>query len=50
MNKKGFPKSKTDAAVFYRHNGKGFVIIAVAIDNLTSTAINDDIFTRSKQI
>ena len=28
MNKIGFTKSKSDAAVFYRHNGKGFAIIA----------------------
>ena len=48
MNKIGFTKSKSDAAVFYSHNGKGFVIIAVAIDNLTITAINDDIICKIK--
>ena len=43
MNKIGFTKSKSDTAVFYRHNGKGFVIIAIAIDNLTMTETNDNI-------
>ena len=48
MNKIGFTKSKSDAAVFYRHNGKGFVIIAIAIDDLTITAIKDDIIHEMK--
>ena len=43
MNKIGSSKSISDAAVFYRHSGKGFVIIAMAIDDLTITVINDDI-------
>ena len=43
MNKIGFTKSKSDAAVFYRHNGKGFAVIAIAVDDLTITAINDEI-------
>ena len=44
MNKIGFTKSKYDAAVFYRHNVKGFAIIAVAVDDLTI------LFTKSRQI
>ena len=48
MNKIGFTKSKSDAAVFHRHNGKGFVIIAVAVDDLTMTAANDDIICEIK--
>ena len=48
MNKIGFTKSKSDAAVFYRHNGEGFVIIAIAIDNLTITVINDNIIHEIK--
>ena len=48
MNKIGFTKSKSDAAVFYRHNKKGFVIIAIAVDDLTITAINDDIICEIK--
>ena len=48
MNKIGFTKSRSDAAVFYRHNGKGFAIIAVAVDNLTMTATNDDIIRKIK--
>ena len=43
-----FYKSKSDAAVFYRHSGKGFVIIAIAIDDLTMTATNDDIICEIK--
>ena len=43
MNKIGFTKSKSDAAVFYRHNGKGFAVIAIAVDDLMITAINDEI-------
>ena len=43
MDKIGFTKSKFNGAIFYRQGGKGFVIIAVAMDNLTITAINDDI-------
>ena len=37
LMKSGFQKSNSDAAVFYRHGGKGFVIIAVAVDDLTIT-------------
>ena len=48
MNKIGFTKSKSDAAVFYRHNGNGFAIIAIAIDDLTITAVNDDIICKIK--
>ena len=48
MNKIGFTKSKSDAAVFYRHSGKGFAIIAVAIDDLMISAINDDIVRKIK--
>ena len=43
-----FTKSKSDAAVFYRHNEKGFAIISVAVDNLTVTALNDDIICEIK--
>ena len=43
MNKIGFTRSRSDAAVFYRHRVKGFPIIAVAVDDLTITVINDDI-------
>ena len=43
MNNLGFTKSKSDAAVFYRHNGKGFAIIVIAVDDLTMTVTNDDI-------
>ena len=42
MDKISFSKSKSDGAVFYRHARKGFVIIAVAVDDLTITAKNDD--------
>ena len=48
MNKIGFTKSKSDAAVFYRHSGKGFAIIAMAVDDLMITAINDDIVCKIK--
>ena len=48
MNKIGFTKSKSDAAVFYRHDVKGFAIIAVAVDDLTITAINDNIICKIK--
>ena len=48
MNKIGFTKSKSDAAVFYRHNGKGFAIIAIAVDDLTMTVTNDDIICKIK--
>ena len=48
MNKIGFTKSKSNAAVFYRHNGKWFVIIAIAVDVLTITVINDDIICEIK--
>ena len=43
-----FYKVKSDAAVFYRHNVKGFAIIAMAIDDLTITVINDDIIRKIK--
>ena len=46
MNKIGFAKSKSDTAVFYRHNGKGFVIIAIAVDDLMMTVTNDDIIRK----
>ena len=48
MNKIGFTKSKSDAAVFHRHNGKVFAIITVAIDDLTMTATNDNIIREIK--
>ena len=48
MNKIGFTKSKSDAAVFYRHNIKGFVIIAMAVNDLTITAINDNFICEIK--
>ena len=48
MNKISFTKSKSDAVVFYRHNEKGFAIIAVAVDDLMITAINDDIIYEIK--
>ena len=43
MNKIRFSKSRSDVAVFYRYNGKGFVIIVMAVDDLTITVINDNI-------
>ena len=49
MNKIGFTKSRYDAVVFYRHDGKGFAIIAVAVDDLTITAINDNIIHEIKE-
>ena len=48
MNKIQSTKSKSDAAVFFRHSGKGFVIIAVAVDDLMITVINDDIVCKIK--
>ena len=48
MNKIGFTRSRADAAVFDRHRGKGFAIIAVAVDNLTITAINDNFICEIK--
>ena len=48
MDKIGFSKSKSDGAVFYSHAGKGFAIIAVAVDDLTITAKNDDIIWEIK--
>ena len=48
MDKIGFSKSKSDGAVFYRHSRKGFAIIAVAVDDLTITAKNDDIIQEIK--
>ena len=54
MDKIGFSKSKSDAksksdgAIFYRHAGKGFAIIAVAVDDLTITSKNDDIIQEIK--
>ena len=41
LMKLGFQKSNSDAAVFYRHGGKGFAIIAVAVDDLTITTPQD---------
>ena len=38
-----FKKSSTDAAVFYRHDTKGFTIIAVPVDDLTIIATNEEI-------
>ena len=49
MNKIGFTKSRSNAAVFYRHNGKGFAIIAMAVDDLMITVINDDIVHEIKE-
>ena len=43
MNKIGSTQSRSDAAVFYRHDGKGFAIIAIAVDDLTMRVTNDDI-------
>ena len=43
MDKIGFSKSKSDGAVFYRHAGKGFAIVAVAVDDLMITAKNADV-------
>ena len=48
MNKIGFTKSKSDAVVFYGQNGKGFAIIAIAIDDLTMTVTNEDIICEIK--
>ena len=48
MNKIGFTKSKPGAAVFYRHYGKGFAIIAIAVDDLIITVINDEIVCKIK--
>ena len=48
MNKIRFTRSRSDAAVFYRHRVKGFPIIAVAVDDLTITVINDDIIHEIK--
>ena len=48
MNKISFTKSKSDAVVFYRHNKKGFAIIAVAVDDLMITVINDNIIHKIK--
>ena len=48
MHKIGFSRSKSDAAVFYRHGDKGLAIIAVAVENLTITAINDNIIQEIK--
>ena len=48
MNKIGSTKLKSDGAVFYRHGGKGFAIIVIAMDNLTITAINDNIVWETK--
>ena len=44
----GFQKSQSDAAVFYRHGRKGFVIITVAVDDLMITAINDTVLGKIK--
>ena len=48
MAKIGFMKSKSDGAVFYRHARKGFAIIAIAVDDLMITTINDDIIQEIK--
>ena len=48
MDKTGFTKSRSDGAVFYRHDGKGFVIIAMAVDDLMITVINDNIIHEIK--
>ena len=48
MNKIEFKKSSSDAALFYRHSGKGFEIVAVAVDNLMIAAINDNIICEIK--
>ena len=48
MDKISFTKSKYDGVVFYRHAGKGFAIIAVAVDDLTITTINDIIIREIK--
>ena len=48
MDKIRFSKSKSDGAVFYRHAGKGFAIIAVAVDDLMITAKNDGIIQEIK--
>ena len=48
MNKIGFTKSRSDAVVFYRHDRK-FVTIAVAMDNLMITVINDNIICKIKE-
>ena len=48
MDKIGFMKLRSDGAVFYRHSENGFAIIAMAIDNLTITAINDNIIHEIK--
>ena len=48
MYKIGFTKSKSDGAVFYRHARKGLGIIAIAVDDLTITAKNDDIIQEIK--
>ena len=48
MIKIGFTKSKSHAAVFYRHHRKGFAIIAVALDDLTMTVTNDNIIRKIK--
>ena len=49
MKKIGFIKSRSDAAVFHRHDGKGFTIIAVAVDDLMITMINDNIIHKIKE-
>ena len=49
MNKIGFTKSRSDGAVFYRDDGKGFAIIAMAMDNLMITMINDNIIHKIKE-
>ena len=48
MNWIGFTKSKSNAAVFYRHSGKGFANIAVVVDDLTMTGTNDNIICEIK--
>ena len=49
LMKLGFQKSNSDAAVFYRHEGKGFAIIAVAVDDLTITTPQESILQEIKE-
>ena len=48
MDKVDFTKSRSNGAVFYRHGGKGFAIIAMVVNDLMITAINDDIVHKIK--
>ena len=49
MNQIGFKKSRSNTAVSYRHGGKIFAIIAVIMDDLTITMINDNIIHEMKE-